>query len=259
MENEDLSITKEESPDVLPNLIRYIAANEVADFDSVEKLNDLYYQYQPSASLQSFGSLAQGVNENVGESQNGHLQSQRPPHSVSISMPPSPMEVHFQKTKRVLFDSDVGITFNNDVMNPSSTSSDASSKKVKFHSQPIPSGPALVEAVAAGQFPNLPELPPRSQRIHKLKDKRYNSFKTWSGKLERQLSHLRGKPREAEPEVNAPKNAEVETLSADRYFDALEGPELDTLRVRFFFTSECDSMQWLFNFFCFCASTYHFL
>ncbi|RZC71013.1 hypothetical protein C5167_034212 [Papaver somniferum] len=37
--------------------------------------------------------------------------------------------------------------------------------------------------------------------------------------------------RVPEPDVNVPENSEVETLPVDRYFDALEGPELETLRA----------------------------
>ncbi|RRT75579.1 hypothetical protein B296_00025214 [Ensete ventricosum] len=64
------------------------------------------------------------------------------------------------------------------------------------------------------------------------RDKRFDSFKTWSGRLERQLSNLRGKPQEPDDDGNDSCIVEVEPVPAvDRYFDALEGPELDTLRV----------------------------
>ncbi|KAL9240500.1 hypothetical protein vseg_014710 [Gypsophila vaccaria] len=62
------------------------------------------------------------------------------------------------------------------------------------------------------------------------RDTRFDSFKTWSGKLERQLSHLRGKPTEPEPEHSRLGNDADGVLPVDRYFDALTGPELDTLR-----------------------------
>ncbi|XP_043705756.1 S-type anion channel SLAH3-like [Telopea speciosissima] len=67
-------------------------------------------------------------------------------------------------------------------------------------------------------------------------DRRFiNSFKTWSGELERQLSILSGKQIEPEPEPepevnNVSQNAEIEILPVNRYFDALEGPELGALR-----------------------------
>ncbi|KAK4489586.1 hypothetical protein RD792_005398, partial [Penstemon davidsonii] len=53
---------------------------------------------------------------------------------------------------------------------------------------------------------------------HKVKYGKYDSFKTWSGKPERKISKLRS------------KHTELGNLPVDRYFDALEGPELDKLR-----------------------------
>jgi len=67
---------------------------------------------------------------------------------------------------------------------------------------------------------------------NKLKDNRYNSFKTWSGKLERQFTR---KPASVEPDAPNRNNQNLNTNEAmpvDRYYDALEGPELETLRVR---------------------------
>ncbi|OWM79606.1 hypothetical protein CDL15_Pgr023018 [Punica granatum] len=63
------------------------------------------------------------------------------------------------------------------------------------------------------------------------KDRRFNSFKTWSGKLEQQLPNLRGKPQEGKPEDLILQNADMEILPVERYFDALQGPELDCLRA----------------------------
>lgn len=79
-------------------------------------------------------------------------------------------------------------------------------KGAKFHSQPMP----------------------KPSAVHPVYDKRFNSFKTWSGKLERQLSNLRGIHLETEP---SPPQEYFENVPVHRYFDALEGPELDTLRV----------------------------
>ncbi|XP_071734099.1 S-type anion channel SLAH3-like [Rutidosis leptorrhynchoides] len=73
---------------------------------------------------------------------------------------------------------------------------------------------------------NSPNRALRTPRMSRLRDERYNSFKTWSGKLERQISTLQGKPQ-SEPSVITPRR---ENLPASRYFDALEGPELETLR-----------------------------
>jgi len=140
------------------------------------------------------------------------------------------MEVQLQGARKVFFKDRDGTALTNDIPNASPPSTDAGTKQAKFHSQQIPSSLAFDNAVATGKFPINPEPPPKNPRIDRLRDRRFDSFKTWSGKLERQLSNLRGKPGETEPEENTP-NLEVETFPVDRFFDALEGPELDTLRV----------------------------
>ncbi|CAL1404822.1 unnamed protein product [Linum trigynum] len=95
----------------------------------------------------------------------------------------------------------------------------------------MPHGAAVEQGIEMNNFTHHP-----NPAIRKLKDNRYDSFKTWSGKLERQISHLRGKPREESlPEdsvvhVLQKIDSNKDALPVDRYFDALEGPELDTLR-----------------------------
>ncbi|KAG5558710.1 hypothetical protein RHGRI_008615 [Rhododendron griersonianum] len=216
--NEHLGLSKLGSPEVVPSLIKFIAANEVAGFDRVEEPKNLDIHHQQTG-FQFFSSSA-------AETKTAAVQSQRM-HSVSISMPSSPMEVHLQSSKRVLFQDQDGTIFNDEIANPTTSGT----KQAKFHSQPMPAGSAFDEAVASGLFSNPPQLPPKNPRIERLKDKRFDSFKTWSGKFERQLSNLRGKPQEIRQEANTDQNVEVETLPVHRYFDALEGPELDTLRA----------------------------
>ena len=138
--------------------------------------------------------------------------------SISISMPSSPRAASSTGTKSVFFVDDNAKGFRNGVPDSSlasKTLGNIEPKAVKFLSQPMPKGSNFGETA----------------NIRKLKDKRFDSFKTWSGKLERQLSNLRGKPRESEPEEDSVRNSENEALPVHRYFDALEGPELETLRV----------------------------
>ncbi|KAG5558715.1 hypothetical protein RHGRI_008619 [Rhododendron griersonianum] len=134
-----------------------------------------------------------------------------------------------RSTKRVLFRDQDGTIFESDFANPTTSGTE----QAKFHCQSMPTGSAFDEAVAAsGLFPSrLLHLPPKNPRIQRPRDKSFDSFKTCSGKLEGQLSNLRGKSREIGQEANTVQNVEVETLPAHRYFDALEGPELDTLRA----------------------------
>jgi hypothetical protein len=100
--------------------------------------------------------------------------------------------------------------------------------KVVFRSQPIPGGKPARRAASN-----------RGGRMMS-RDRRYDSFKTWSGKLERQLTHLAGAgpevPEEEEDGCDGDAISSHHTKSmpqVDRFFAALEGPELDKLRVSF--------------------------
>ncbi|XP_030535815.1 S-type anion channel SLAH2-like isoform X2 [Rhodamnia argentea] len=196
---------KQDSEETLPSLIQVISSSGIQGFDNVEPNNN-----------KLVGPPAQDTEAAASDDGSVVMISDRM-QSISISMPPSPMEAHLLNAKRVVF-SDHGDTIITNG-NPDSTApSDMDSKRIKFHSQPMPTA----SAVKGGNFPKHSGI---------MKDKRYDSFKTWSGKLERQLSTLRGKPRGAPSEDGTGRNAEIETLPVDRYFDALEGPELDTLRA----------------------------
>lgn len=127
-------------------------------------------------------------------------------------MPPTPTEARLQNTKRVLFDG---------LPDPKGGSASCElPKPAKFYSQPI--------QTTHQQEMNTQNLP----NVRRLIDRRFDSFKTWSGKLERQITNLRGKaPIETRPEDVVLKNSDIEPLTVDRYYDALEGPELETLKV----------------------------
>ncbi|XP_061996326.1 S-type anion channel SLAH2-like [Rosa rugosa] len=208
----------------IPSLIKYISSNEVVGFDNVEEHTILNDKPQPSAEEIEIAALESRVDE------------YEPPihqrmHSVSISMPPSPVEVHLEKIKGFLFSPET--IFNGGIPDSSSAAiKSASSSKLpeaaKCHSQPLPKGSAFEDqATHAGHFPYHPS-------IKTLRDNRFDNFKTWSGKFERQITLLRGKtPRKSDQPENAfaQSTDQVDSLPADRYFDALEGPELDTLRA----------------------------
>ena len=100
-------------------------------------------------------------------------------------------------------------------------------KQTRFHSQPIlnlhpSSSKNVVDEARRGDGSST-------------RDKRLDPFKTFSGRLERQLSNLRGRPQEPvdgiSPDSKISEEETDQVPAADRYFDALEGPELDTLRV----------------------------
>lgn len=210
--SEQIHPANEASSEGLPSLIRFISSEMDHDFDSIvnDHINNLSApaldSHSPNSSIM--------VSEAAAERESNRI------HSVSISMPPTP--------KRV------GFTDNNETIDaPDSAAATSKDKKTRFYSQPMPSATTTESSAGAPASGELPRHP----RISKLKDKRFDSFKTWSGRLERQLSNLRGNKIQeieqesvsqptAEPQPNTPINIPV-----DRFFDALEGPELDKLRA----------------------------
>jgi hypothetical protein len=103
-----------------------------------------------------------------------------------------------------------------------------------FRSQPIPGGPppARLASRAAGGG--------HGGRRAMNWDRRYDSFKTWSGKLERQINHLAGAGAEGSGDdgdldsdvIGSHRTCATSVPEVDRFYAALEGPELDQLKVR---------------------------
>lgn len=215
-----LSSEKKDSPDPLPSLIKRISSQKLDGFDIVNR--DLVLDthiVSPSPVETKIDAV---------ELQNSSVESHQRTHSVSISMPLSPVEVHLEGKKKVFFRDDCETISSSGVSHSPLSTNVPHPKQPKFHSQPLPKGSAINDAVASGKFPARPVFSLKNPVGRNLTDKRYNSFKTWSGKLERQLSHLRG--RVDETETDLPQTTEMESVPVHRYFDALEGPELDTLK-----------------------------
>jgi len=97
-----------------------------------------------------------------------------------------------------------------------------------FCSQLLSAENRYVKATANGIVPDAPGS--KRDGDNKAKDN-FAYFKTRSGKLEHQLSRLLSKPQEKDDEALDPKEPEIESLPARRFFDALKGPELEILRV----------------------------
>ncbi|KAL6842757.1 hypothetical protein ACP4OV_027601 [Aristida adscensionis] len=139
------------------------------------------------------------------------------PYSISLSMPASPSGFHlsqFRVPAARRGEARVAPAVHPPEEHPASLR-----RQTRFHSQPI-------------LFPSKNDEPPRCDS---RRDKRFDHFKTFSGRLERQLSNLRGRPQEPvdamSPESKISEEETDQVPAADRYFDALEGPELDTLRA----------------------------
>ncbi|KAF6995382.1 hypothetical protein CFC21_011893 [Triticum aestivum] len=115
-------------------------------------------------------------------------------------------------------------------------------EEVMFRSQPIPAAASELPDAQDSQSQVLHDgsmSGARMGRSKALRDTSYDPFKTWSGKLEKQLTtHLRvvrqPPPQEAEPEEDdedaATSGRPYSMPRVHRFFAALEGPELDKLR-----------------------------
>jgi hypothetical protein len=105
--------------------------------------------------------------------------------------------------------------------------------KVVFRSQPMPAGRSGSREAHGGG----------GMRAAMSRDRRYDSFKTFSGKLERQLTYRLASAPECPVEEDEGDDDAIDGHRAaslpkvDRFFAALEGPELDKLRVRTFLSS----------------------
>ncbi|XP_057527864.1 S-type anion channel SLAH2-like [Amaranthus tricolor] len=198
MENSEFPNSRKRIAAELPALCTVKSSEEIHIFDTIDGPNDNITVNQN----QQLGLPTTGTQVISGHG----LKNEGVHGSVSISMPPTP-----KTPKKVLFDE-----------------SSETSNEPKYYSQPISRAATYVEGAQtqnqdSGQQARYPHL-------ERLKDTRFDSFKTWSGKLERQISHIRGKPVEPQPEQRPKNLVEGDALPVDRYFDALDGPELDTLR-----------------------------
>uniref|UniRef100_A0A0E0FPN5 S-type anion channel SLAH2 n=1 Tax=Oryza nivara TaxID=4536 RepID=A0A0E0FPN5_ORYNI len=147
------------------------------------------------------------------------------PYSVSLSMPASPSGFHFSQFGMAAAKAKAKAVHRDEArVAPAETRfDDAHPPATRFHSQPIL---------------HLSKNDETTRRCDSTRDKRFDQFKTFSGRLERQLSTLRGRPAqehmtngEGAPEPNIAEEETEQVPGADRYFDALEGPELETLRA----------------------------
>ncbi|KAF9602536.1 hypothetical protein IFM89_029835 [Coptis chinensis] len=210
----DLCSVKQDSPDTPPSVIQYVTSTAIDVFDTVTD------QCQLPCPPAFISSPDLPVGKDVTSPANGS----HPVHAISISMPSSPLGM-----ERVLFMDELGPEDSNGFPGPCATSmvfSDENQSQARFHSQPI-----YLDAVGNGILLEPSVWQPKNLRIDTQKDIRFDSFRTQSVKQERQNSQFRGKKQEPEPEVGASQSAGLEYLPVHRYFDALEGPELDTLKA----------------------------
>ncbi|RRT84371.1 hypothetical protein B296_00003732, partial [Ensete ventricosum] len=221
-------------PHVLRAFHLFLGTLQPADFDII---------HSPGEDL-AFTKVREAISDNI-QAKKLSISSPTSPiqmiehyhvHSISISMPASPSAFDRERSKGI-FESEKGgsdIT-NGKINHPiSATGGLQQQNQSKFHSQPMPIGNSHSNTSPDIKILDSPECQQQISWNSRIKDERYDSFKTWFGKLGRQMCNLRGKPQEPE-EVTDAKNAKPEAVPAvGRYFDALEGPELDKLKVLIF-------------------------
>lgn len=221
---------EQSSPEALPARLIQVPSRTIAGFDCVggdattASLNEHNKELQGSETSKDIViSIQEPVTAPPAAPVPAYDDTQIP-YSLSLSMPASPSGFHFSQFRTAADHRDevrvapAETKFDAHPVEQVEVHSPRLLKQTRFHSQPI-----------LHAFNN--EQP---RRYDSTRDKRFDPFKTFSGRLERQLSNLRGRPQEP-IDVEAPESKiseETEQVpAADRYFDALEGPELDTLRA----------------------------
>ncbi|KAG9448427.1 hypothetical protein H6P81_014555 [Aristolochia fimbriata] len=237
----------------LPYLFNYIASNAVTGFDEENAGSDSK-GYQQTATDGHDDTNHVPANSSTCSSEAAVQQPVDHPtirsHFISVSVPSSPGALCVEQTKKVLFSDEVDNKKKKEdldrrllLRDSNSSASPGGDKpaKAKFHSQPMPSGTAYGKAdhekdQGVRRSEEGERQHPRTNINYSRPngDSNFESFKTWSGKLERQLSHLvTRRPPTPRPGAGGPsRTTEVEAaVPVHRFFDALEGPELDTLRA----------------------------
>jgi hypothetical protein len=196
---------QQSSREALPSLLIQVPSRAIAGFDCVGRDKDTVITIPVPATPPPAAPVPVYDDAQI-------------PYSLSLTMPASPSGFHLSQFR-------TAASVHRDQAHvaeakPAEVSSPRLLKQTRFHSQPI---------LHASQLLN--EAP---RRADTTRDKRFDPFKTFSGRLERQLSNLRGRPLDPIDLESPDSKISEETdqvPGTDRYFDALEGPELDTLRV----------------------------
>ncbi|KAF8675981.1 hypothetical protein HU200_047483 [Digitaria exilis] len=239
--NAELSSREE----TLPALLIQVPSQAIAGFDCVAadaaatvSLNDELED--KVEELQGNKDIVITIPASAATRARSHDEDAHVPYSVSLSMPASPSGFHlsqFRTASARRVEARVapptaamaGLDEEHHHQAAEAHSPRLLLKQTRFHSQPILN---LYQSSKTAVDDGTRRCGGDSTR-----DKRFDPFKTFSGRLERQLSNLRGRPQEPiidggiSPDSKISEEETDQVPAADRYFDALEGPELDTLRV----------------------------
>ncbi|CAN8252149.1 unnamed protein product [Cochlearia groenlandica] len=237
MEDKSNCVIKEEEEE-LPTLLRKATTEEMLGFDDYkDNHNNLLHpisRFHPShastITLNDQEAQYNNNDEHLKETNTSPWMMINHQRRPSLSMPTSPNVLKISDPAASSLDINSNNSNNNNV--------GSTGKSIKFISQPMAKVSSLYIETGDNDdnhhhhhhHHHRKHHQSQNPALHKLKDQRYNSFKTWSGRLERQFTR---KSASIEPEtadlVNQSLNTN-EAMPVDRYYDALEGPELETLR-----------------------------
>lgn len=208
-------LNEQSSREDLPSLLIQVPSRTIAGFDCVGRDAISSAALNEQNNKDTVISIQAPATPPAAASVPAYDDTQMP-YSLSLSMPASPSGLHSSQCMTASDPKPVG-QVEVQYVPPRLL------KQTRFHSQPILHASQLINGGA--------------RRVDSARDKRFDPFKTFSGRLERQLSNLRGRPLDPmdlesqDSNIISEETDRDQVPGTDRYFDALEGPELDTLRV----------------------------
>ncbi|ERN04571.1 S-type anion channel SLAH2 [Amborella trichopoda] len=231
-----------------PALFKTIASDSVAGFDNGNA--DFDHPFQPRRTARAHSSSDLNLAEDsaaIGNTSHRPTTSSMKPSDafmtshrsdlVSVSMPASPSGLYLMKKAKGVLSNEkvIGKTSNprpdHDHNKNTAAATTEQPRNVKFYSHPILPSCVYDEAIAKGTVPELfKQVPNTKSRDTKPKYTSFKSFKTWYGKLDKQMSLEGGPQPKGEPNLDSSENVNIEAMPVHRYFDALKGPDLDMLR-----------------------------
>lgn len=219
---------QQDCPELIPSLIQHISTSRLADFDTIEESDGLSLENKQnrhkfhSASARESGEAATRELEPPLSA----MESVGKVEAVSISMPPTPTGRRHKNAKRALLcdhDPNLLSKYVNGALSSAPLETNTTTDG-KFYSHPMPKGAMYIQSNNNKANFSQPQHPNFDRNA------RFASFKTQRGKIERQFTALRGRRMDSTPRLERSHHVRTNALPADRYFDALQGPDLDTLK-----------------------------
>ncbi|THU72728.1 hypothetical protein C4D60_Mb04t15230 [Musa balbisiana] len=218
---------KRVAPEELPPFSDQVTSTAATGFGAVECGNGMASQPQAASVLVPRGVVTYGEESESGNVHGSAIslgksavlatpedQLRHQSYSLLFSLPVSPSGLHVEQVRKVMLGDKGEQGDGVKLSQPDSASINSQqTKQSKFQSQSLQ---IVVSDVKTST--DSVESNQRAIRSDNQRDKTYDSFKTWSGRLERQLSNLRGRPQEPDLEAN---DSQVSVLPEDKMWPFL--------------------------------------